>query len=348
MKLICQYCNKEFASYASRCNHIKKFHVAKSEISSKIPTIVTQNHSNNEIKSEKSKIICEFCNKSFSRKDNVKRHQLKCEKKENVLLLVKKLENEVNILKSKTINKKVLTNTNNTLTNNNSHNKTTINGNVNQYYIAPTGKEDTQFTISEIKEIFKDGFSMCNKQIELKNLNPKREENHSFCAINRDGGNILTCNTDDNNIKHERKKYFLEEVISNSIKDTEILYLKNKNLFNKNDQKRIEENIESLKEHYIEGRKSSIYRELIHDLNLRIYNNRGIILKTWEKVFGKDLLKKMKIYCSEITRETTDIQNIFILPEEDDSVEDTENTDVLFRKEFDKKITKKTKKTIVV
>ena len=108
----------------------------------------------------------------------------------------------------------------------------------------------------------------------------------------------------------------MEDIISTSIKDTEILYLKNKKQFDKANQGRIETNIESLKSHNIKGHKSKIYRELIDELNLRIYNKRGIVLKTWEKVFGLEILKQSKILIPNEKSEIN-LKDIFILPDDD-------------------------------
>jgi len=84
MEHICNVCNKVYSSYNSLWNHNKRFH--------------TQN----------TTILCIYCNKCFSRNDNLKRHQLKCYKKiENELYKqqIEKLTDDIEKLKH-TINKK--------------------------------------------------------------------------------------------------------------------------------------------------------------------------------------------------------------------------------------------------
>jgi hypothetical protein len=65
----CKICNKDYSSYKSLWNHNKKFH---NTYLPQIPSILPQ------IPSNYLKIECIFCNKIFSRKDNLQRHKKIC------------------------------------------------------------------------------------------------------------------------------------------------------------------------------------------------------------------------------------------------------------------------------
>jgi hypothetical protein len=255
-------------------------------------------------------IKCQFCNKSLSRSDSLKRHESNCNKKEDVIKKIAELEKEIKTLKTKNQTKNI---TKNIINNNN--NGTIINNNI---YINPPGKENpTLFTLTneDVKEIFNENINCIIKYIEKRNFNTKLIENHSFCVTSRDGKHLLTYDTDSNIIESQRKKYFLDTIITQAIKEIENLYKKHKNTFVKSDQRRIEENIQSLKDYNEKGYENKIYRELLNELNLQIYNKCGIILNTWIKILGVETLKKYKISNLVMNEE----EDIFIMPENIDN-----------------------------
>jgi hypothetical protein len=205
------------------------------------------------------------------------------------------------------------------ITNNN--NGTIINNNI---YINPPNKENCNLSVNEIKEIFNENLSCILKYIDKRNFNPNMIENHSFCITNRDGKHLLTYDTDNNNIESKKKKFFLDTIITKAIIEIDSLYKKNKDKFDKANQKRIEENILNLKHYNGKGNESKIYRELIEELNLQIYNKCGIILKTWIKILGIDALKKFKITSLIMNDDEVDLRDIFMVAEEQfDNMETT-------------------------
>lgn len=59
MNCICKYCNKAYASYQSRCNHVRRYH----------------NNINKDIeKIKKKKFTCDKCNKNFNTLENITEH----------------------------------------------------------------------------------------------------------------------------------------------------------------------------------------------------------------------------------------------------------------------------------
>ena len=98
-KHICNLCEKRYKTPQSLCNHKKLYHnnlTQKNSISTLIPSENTQNSSNitqltsiyipkNDIIIEDNKLICNYCNKEYSRADNLKRHMKTCKSKDNII-----------------------------------------------------------------------------------------------------------------------------------------------------------------------------------------------------------------------------------------------------------------------
>jgi len=128
MVVICKICNKEYASYASRSNHIKRSHSLVNdnihikltnnppEIATIPPEIATIPPEIATIPPEiaKNDINCEHCKKIFTRIDSLKKHYDRCKiknnedfklKQENEILKnkVETFEKEIELLKSQMI-----------------------------------------------------------------------------------------------------------------------------------------------------------------------------------------------------------------------------------------------------
>jgi len=165
MICICKYCNKEYSSYQSRCNHMRKYH-QKEQLNT--PQKTPQNNSKNE------GFECSNCNKKLSRQDNLTRHLKKCTPKKINIEEVNALKNEINDLKSTLLNfmkihpqtlKKInkdLYNVNNGTINNTTNNTNIIN-------IIPLGKEKLNDVLSDEQklEILKSGNNAHIKLTEL-------------------------------------------------------------------------------------------------------------------------------------------------------------------------------------
>jgi len=103
MEIKCSYCDKIYASYQSRCNHIRRYHKQNIVITPPLPQNPTpENHQN----TPKNK--CLSCNKIFSRKDSLTRHVknrckneiIKNSNEKEVNNKIKKMEKEMELLKS--------------------------------------------------------------------------------------------------------------------------------------------------------------------------------------------------------------------------------------------------------
>ena len=168
MSCICSYCYKEYSSFQSRCNHIRKYH-KNDEL--KNPQNPPQNNS------QKEGFECKNCNKKFSRQDNLTRHLKTCTPKNINIEEVTALKDEIKDLKSTLLNfmkihpqtlkkiNKQLHNINNGIINNG-----IINNNTNIINIIPLGKEKLNevFTNEQILKILKEG--MEKSHIKLSEL----------------------------------------------------------------------------------------------------------------------------------------------------------------------------------
>ena len=92
------------------------------------------------------KIICEFCDKSFTRTYGLTCHLKKCKKKKNQELVIEEKNNEIQELK-KIVEKLLIENKNTTITNNNTN--TTNNNTTNNIIIHNYGDENTKYITSD-------------------------------------------------------------------------------------------------------------------------------------------------------------------------------------------------------
>ena len=282
MEHYCEKCNKVYSSYQSLWIHNKKYHINNitqissylPQISSCLPQISSQstlNSSFNKTNNKINKLTCEICKKIFSRIDNLKRHQLKCDKNK-----FEKYDHELELLKNKI--DKLENKNNNKSTTNIKINGNLVNGKMDvgpKIIINKTGTENIdQLTYNEVSAIFDNEISSVIKLIELVNFNECKPENHSFCSTALESPYLSFYNTDTNTVNKERKRYFFEEVICKSIQNHEILYGKFKNKFNSIKRKQIEDNIYNLKKIKENSFNSKIIGEMIRNLNLLSYNNR--------------------------------------------------------------------------
>jgi hypothetical protein len=296
MEFKCKICNKIYKSYQSLWNHNHKYHDNEHHTKTSNDFQKTSNDfqktsndfqktSNDFQKTsndfQNNKIQCEYCNKTFSRKNNLNYHiKKRCKEKQEqeikskVILeetIKKIIKNEMKNNKKSTTNIRV--NGNIIGTNNDSGPKIIIN---------KTGSENIdQLTYNEVSAIFDNEISSVVKLIELINFNESKPENHSFCSTALESPYLSFYNTDTNTVNKERKRYFFEEVICKSIQNHEILYGKFKNKFNSIKRKKIEDNIYNLKKIKENSFNSKIIGEMIRNLNLLSYNNRDLVQETW-------------------------------------------------------------------
>ncbi len=176
-EFICNICNRKYKSYQSLWNHGHLYHKEITSKNLKNKQILPQNNSKyqknkqilpqNNSKKEALLLDCKYCNKQFSRLDNLNRHIKICKKIEDPVTIIndlkkklteyeeqfKEIRKNVTTIMNKNckVHPKTLQKIQNILTNNNSNNNNTINnGTINNINIniVPFGKEDTMNILS--------------------------------------------------------------------------------------------------------------------------------------------------------------------------------------------------------
>ena len=149
MGLKCNFCNKIYSSYSSRCNHVKKYHNEEFEKLTHDSSNFTQNSSNirsvNVDSEKKNKLCCQYCNKELSRSDNLKRHEKTCESKNNTKQEIEEIKKQNEELKCelKEIKKLIKTNMKSKQIKN-VNNGNIINGNIINNIVIELGGESTK------------------------------------------------------------------------------------------------------------------------------------------------------------------------------------------------------------
>ncbi len=305
----CKICNKSYSSKQSIWNHNNKYHSGKnSETSStKMPQITTglpQNTTNLPQNSTKlCEYTCQYCNKSLSRHDSLKRHEVKCkiswEKKQNILkeentylkeALNKQFEENTQIkslltellnknckVHPKTLQKinKQLNGDNNTINeiNNNITNKGTINNNT--INIIALGHENLTevFSKKEKMNILKYKYGSLSQLVEYTHFNEKYPQFKNILITNTQNAIGYKFNEKKNQYVATKKDELLEDIVDARMCDINSFY---EELEGELDEK-TKDIIDKLKEQ-IEN--DPAYRDLKkNDIKLIIYNNRKKVSK---------------------------------------------------------------------
>lgn len=232
MVVICKYCNKEYSSYSSRSNHIKKYH-SNPEVIKSNPTShpkVIQSHPINE---NKKKFACKFCNKTFKYRQGKWKHEQKCEdtniiKKENeemkTFILNQKMEMDKlknELLKALKIHPKTLQKINNQLNNNNINN-----GTINNINIIPLGHENLDSILSD-----KEKLRILNRRgnglkeiVELVHISDKYNQFKNVYITNLQNTIGYKFDTKTNNFIAVNKSDLLDDIIECRMMDIETFY----------------------------------------------------------------------------------------------------------------------------
>jgi len=217
-------------------------------------------HRNNEIKiKEEKNTLCKYCNKNFSNKSSLVRHQN-------------------SYCKNISINKKNI--------------NITINNNIqniqnNMIQINPYTMPKDSFSLLDICNIFDKEFSMILKLIETTYFNDKLEENHAFYVSNLQG---LYINTIDDT---KLKKYFFDELFGISLERIKLLYKTYKNkLFEIPKQVEIQEKIKALED--MRSENNHTYKSYLKLINVLAYDKKDLVINTWTKLKQLELLDENK------------------------------------------------------
>jgi hypothetical protein len=293
MEFKCDICIKEYKSYQSLWNHNHKFHKNKNDditssdynITSTTPILTSEN--SNVI----NKFICQFCNTSFSRKNNMNYHiKNRCKNKNNIVEENKLLKQSLDEIKKqlltimndkckihpKTLNK-INKQINNTNTNSNNTNNTN-NGIINNYITVALGKENLAEVLSKKEKID----LLNNRSLVLENLVKYIHFNEKYPQFK----NILITNLQ-NTVAHRYcdktqqfiaidKNELLNDIISERTDDIIGFFEEFENELNDKTKQLIEKFINDIdNDNYKQHKKNKI--------KLIMYNNRNKISKEIER-----------------------------------------------------------------
>lgn len=219
MSVLCDICNKLYASNSSLWNHKNKIHANKINKSDENDVISTSLPDVIMLSSTKSK-LCRYCNKSFYDRNNRNRHEKTCKNKDisgselnELRSTVNKLQQEINELKN-----------NNSIKQNkivNNANQVNMNcGVVNNISIMPLGKEniDELLTNEQIAEILKlNASDSINMTLLLVSRAENLKEGRNVYISNFEGKYCKVYDEDQDKYITKEKDEVLNDVITTHV-----------------------------------------------------------------------------------------------------------------------------------
>jgi hypothetical protein len=272
MEYKCNYCNKNYASYQSRCNHIRKYHkvtVVEKVVEAVVVNVAQENEFNNK--------VCKKCNKIFCDRIYRWRHEKKC-KYENKNDKMEKLENKINELE------KIIKNTKlNKINNINNIN----NGTINNININGVGTEEVIDKLTE-KEKLDLLTNLLFKEIPHVELirkifnNDKFIEDRNTIISNLQTKTCLAYNNESHKFEAKNKNEHIDNMIYYRHKDI-------RNIYNEMyDNKKIKANSRKLIEEYIEQfnnfKNTELYKKHKEEIIYIIYNCKELMKKLKDDV----------------------------------------------------------------
>jgi|TARA_B110001452_G_C15189588_1_gene413090 hypothetical protein len=212
----------------------------------------------------KKKIICDFCDKTFTRTYGLTSHLKKCKTKKNQELVILEKNNEIKELKS-IVEKLLIENKGTTITNNTTNNTTNNIININNY-----GDEDTKYITSDyiLKLLKNKPAKVIPELIKYTHFNTKHPENQNIKITNKKEPYIRVRKNDKWELQDR------DETITDLI-DRQQLHLMDENMGKKiasscNNSEKV--NIERCTDLYNEENKEYMKR-LFNESELIIINN---------------------------------------------------------------------------
>ena len=251
--------------------HNRKYHIDK------MTTIAEkrlQNDFNINLTENNKKFECEFCSNTFTRKNNLNNHiKNVCKKnksnvKNEIIVKLNKLENELEKIKLKPL----------TINNIHNINNGTINkGPIINNFLNKTGNENLSvISEKEIEYIMDQEMNSIITLINMLNFNEDFPENHTFCTTSLNDKYISTINIETLTIEKQRKKDFYDSLLYSGLNKIKLLLNK---LTSKSKKEEYKNTIDNLTEYVLisdKGKKA--YLELVNALT---FNKRELVQSTW-------------------------------------------------------------------
>ena len=155
----------------------------------------------------------------------------------------------------------------------------------NQIIINKIGEENPfELKLNQIQKVLSQELISIITLIEYLNFNEQLPSNHNFLTSSLESNYLTIYNSDENTFEKQRKKYVFDEVMESSISKVEKLYNVFRNDFPPERQYEIKNNIDALKQIHQAGYSNKLLKELNKQLNLLSYNKKHIVEKTWSRL----------------------------------------------------------------
>ena len=209
----------------------------------------------------KKNIICEFCDKTFTRTYGLTSHLKKCKTKKNQELVILEKNNEIKELK-RIVEKLLIENKSTTITNNTTNNTTNNIININNY-----GDEDTKYITSDyiLKLLKNKPAKVIPELIKYTHFNTKHPENQNIKITNKKEPYIRVRKNDKWELQDR------DETITDLI-DRQQIHLMDENM-----GKKIASSCNNSEKVNIE-RCSNLYNEEDKDYMKRLFNESELII----------------------------------------------------------------------
>jgi len=267
---ICQYCNKEYKSSASRCNHIKKYH-NQSDISQ------TDDHQpKNQPKNQpENKYKCSKCEKTYKHIQSRWKHEQKCKENINknidledtVIEMKKEMEKMKNIISTMEINPKTL---------NKNINKGTIINNNN--YIIPLSQQNLTDVLSKSEKliILNSGSSAHLKLTDMLFKKPEYEPYRNVYITNLANDIGYIYDDKDKRFIVKKKKDIIDDFGHERMSDIELFY---QEMENKIPIAKLEKMKELVKNYFNDKNFKDLKNK---EMLITLYNNKINVKKIYD------------------------------------------------------------------
>ena len=293
----CSHCKKNYSCRQNLNRHNKRFHPndkkTSSEFTQKTPKSVKSSSEftqfSSKITQKKNTFDCDYCNKQYSRKDNLKRHLIKCKEKDSIDAIKK--ENEIlkkellKLINKKckihpktlekmcrdnniTIDKSIMVN-GNTINNNQQIQTNNINNNINILTFGFEGNEISKILSEKEKlKILNTGRSSLYNLVKHIHFNDDYPQFRNFAITNLNNQYAYKYNAKQQQFIACTKDELLEELIDMRILNIDEFYNYYQDKLDDNKKKAIEKLISDMEEG--EGNK---YTDMKHRFKFLVYNS---------------------------------------------------------------------------
>jgi hypothetical protein len=343
-KFTCKICNKNYKSKQSLCNHNRRFHKYTPQNNSNIPQFTSILPQNNSKKINKM-VRCKYCNKKFSRLDNMNRHmkickhKLKSDKEQKYKDEIKKLKERLRDKMNKNckMHYKTLQKINNQLNNNITKNNCveTINNihnrNIINFNLVGFGKEELSDVLSnkEQLKILKKKFKSLPYMIDYVHFNKDYPQYQNFIITSIKNNIAYKYDEEKKQFIAGDKEKLLNELIDNRMFDIDTFY--------KTHIDKLNDKCKEVINRFLDKYDNDKLDSLNNDINLVVYNNMNKVIDKY-KVSVKQNLDKILTY-DDLIKEKNNMENKFNniinnIKEENKSLKEDYN---LLKKELENK-----------